>query len=183
MFVDDGIASINFNPWSFLDSLWHKQMGEEGEGHGDAGAEALAELGTERLHLERSEGMASGGRCENVSQKPLELAIGECPEPSSEEVRSPAGNVGPESIQSGSHDCSKNEEQQRAAQISSRDQKKVPRHRRFWESSDCSCSKEVPYLTAENRGGKIMIFLSRSLRRAIGKMVKSQEKEVQGNLK
>ena len=158
-------------------------MGEEGEGGGAAGAEAVAELGMERLHLERSEGLASGGSCENISQKPLELAIGECPEQSAEEVKSSARNVGPESIQSGIHGSSKNEEEKKVARISSKDRKKVPRHRRFWESSDCSCSKEVPYFTAENRGGKILKLFSRFLRRVIGKTVKSHEKEVQGNSK
>ena len=31
----------------------------------------------------------------------------------------------------------------RVGQRGERDRKKVPRHRRFWESPDCSCSKEV----------------------------------------
>ena len=31
----------------------------------------------------------------------------------------------------------------RVGQKGERDRRKVPRHRRFWESPDCSCSKEV----------------------------------------
>ena len=31
----------------------------------------------------------------------------------------------------------------RVGQKCERDRRKVPRHRRFWESPDCSCSKEV----------------------------------------
>ena len=31
----------------------------------------------------------------------------------------------------------------RVGQKDERDRRKVPRHRRFWESPDCSCSKEV----------------------------------------
>jgi len=118
-------------------------MGEEGEGDGAAGA--AVELGIdsmERLHLEGSEDMASGGSCDNTSKKLAEVPIGECPEPSLEVVESSTRKFDqkPESIQRGS---SKNEEEKVAKISSKKEQKKVPRHRRFWESSDCSCSKEV----------------------------------------
>jgi len=112
-------------------------MGEEGERDGAGGAAADLGMDTmERLHLEGSEDMASGGCCENTSKE--QVSIGECPERSPEVAKSSARNVDlkPESIQSGS---SINKEEK----VAKKEQKKVPRHRRFWESSDCSCSKEV----------------------------------------
>ena len=133
-------------------------MGEEGEGDGAAGA--AVELGIdsmERLHLEGSEDMASGGSCDNTSKKLAEVPIGECPEPSLEVVESSTRKFDqkPESIQRGS---SKNEEEKVAKISSKKEQKKVPRHRRFWESSDCSCSKEVNF-TAENVfDGEMLLF-------------------------
>ena len=153
-------------------------MGEEGERDGAGGAAADLGMDTmERLHLEGSEDMTSGGSCENTSKE--QVSIGECPERSPEVAKSSARNVDlkPESIQSGS---SINKEEK----VAKKEEKKVPRHRRFWESSDCSCSKEVPYFTAENIGGKILnCYPLRFLRRVIGKKVKSHGKEVQGNSK
>ena len=120
----------------------HKQMGEEGERDCAGGGAADLGLDTmERLHLEESEDMASGGSCEHTSKELLKASIGESPERSPEEAKSSARNVDlkPESIQSGS---SKNREEK----VAKKEQRKVPRHRRFWESSDCSCSKEVSYI-------------------------------------
>ena len=113
-------------------------MGEEGERDGGAAADLGMDT-MERLHLEGSEDMASGGSCENTSKE--QVSIGECPERSPEVAKSSARNVDlkPESIQSGS---SKNREEK----VAKKEQRKVPRHRRFWESSDCSCSKEVSYI-------------------------------------
>ena len=110
-------------------------MGEEGEGDGAAGVDAAVELGKdieERLHLEGSRDLRSDVGCEKGSQ----VAIGECPE----EVVS--SNVESKTSITTS-DISKSGDQKPVSKISSKDQKKVPRHRRFWESSDCSCSKEV----------------------------------------
>ena len=114
-------------------------MGEEGEGdgHGAAGVDAEVELGKdieERLHLEGSGDLRSGVDCELNSQ----VAIGECPE----EVKSSASNVESKTSITTSG-ISTSGDQKPVSKISSKDQKKVPRHRRFWESSDCSCSKEV----------------------------------------
>ena len=110
-------------------------MGEEGEGDGAAGVDAEVELGKdidERLHLEGSSDLRSEVDCELNSQ----VAVGECPD-----------EVVPSNVESKksitTSDISKSEDQKPVSKISSKDQKKVPRHRRFWESSDCSCSKEV----------------------------------------
>jgi len=114
-------------------------MGEEGEGdgHGAAGVDAEVELGKdieERLHLEGSGDLRSGVGCENSSQ----VATGGFPE----EVESSASNVESNTSITTSG-ISNSGDQKPVSKISSKDQKKVPRHRRFWESSDCSCSKEV----------------------------------------
>ena len=115
-------------------------MGEEGEGDGAAGVEAEVKLGThieERLHLEGSEALISGVGCEISSQ----VAISECPE----EVKSSLRNSDLKSETSiTSSGIINNGDQKPVLKISNKEQKKkVPRHRRFWESSDCSCSKEV----------------------------------------
>ena len=116
-------------------------MGEEGEGDDAAGVEIEVELGKnieERLHLEGSEDLKSGVGCEISSQ----VAISECPE----EVKSSARNsdLKPETRIRAS-DISNSEDHKPVSKISKNKEqkKKVPRHRRFWESSDCSCSKEV----------------------------------------
>ena len=121
--------------------------------------------------------MASGGKCENVSEELLEVSVGECPGPCADEVQSSTRIVGltAESIES-----VRNEEEKVVKILSKKEEKKkVPRHRRFWESSDCSCSKEVFYFTPENMAE----FLLRFLKRVIGKMVRSPGKELQGNSK
>ena len=133
---------------SLLDRPWQEQMGEEGEGDdGAAAGEIRMELDTcmERLHLQESEDMASGGNRENVSEELLEVSVGECSEPCANEVKSPTRSVGlkAESIESVKY------EEEKVVKILSKkeEKKKVPRHRRFWESSDCSCSKEVFFIS------------------------------------
>ena len=151
-------------------------MGEEGEGSG-AGAEAGNDLGIMgRLCLEGSEDLTpSGAICENGSQEPLDSLFGECTQRTSEESLAKTNCQKPESIEEGII----NGREQKTTKNSSKDQKKVPRHRRFWESSDCSCSKEVTcYLHRIDRSNSPML---RSLRRVIGKRVKSHEKGALGN--
>ena len=152
-------------------------MGEEGEGTG-AGAEAGNDLGIMgRLCLEGSEDLTpSGAICDNGSQEPLDSLFGECTQRTSEESLAKTNCKKPESIEEGVIDG----REEKTTKNSSKDQKKVPRHRRFWESSDCSCSKEVTcYLHRIDLPSNSPML--RSLRRVIGKRVKSHEKGALGN--